>query len=675
MNLQEAREASTESRETQEFLKQVDALLSGLKDAETGQRGYLLTGEPEYLRPYTASLSAVDQSLRALGRLAVDVPVQRGRIFRLSTLVPAKLAELQETIRLRDTVGQEAALAVMRTDRGRTEMDEIRRVCAEISKREYSRMDERANLAEAHQYRAGVIAATGTALLFILIAAGVIIQDRGARRREELTQAVERSRQLLATTLSSIGDGVIATDAACRVTFLNPVAESLTGYSGAEANGRPLREVFRIIQEGTRQDAEDPAEKVIRLRAVVGFANHTILVRKDGSEIPIDDSGAPIRGRDGAIAGVVLVFRDVTDRRSSEKALEDNEARLRLALEAGGAGTFDWDLVSDHSVWSAGHFTLFGLQPNAVEPSHAVWSDRVHPDDLNRVEREMQDCIEGKAPYRSEYRVISDDGSVHWLHARGQCLNSAAGTPERVIGAVVDVTERKQAEESLVRLNEELELFAYAASHDLQEPLRSVMSCTELLARNYQSKLDPAGQELIQFILGGAVRMRTLIQDLLALSRIGTSENAALQPVAMDDVLHSTLTAIKTAVDESHAQVRAEHLPRVGGDAAQLSQLLQNLLTNAIKYGRPGVPPEIRVWAERDGAMWRMGVRDNGQGFAMEEAQLIFRPFKRLHGREVPGTGIGLAICKRIVERHSGRIWAESTPGEGATFFFTLLRV
>jgi signal transduction histidine kinase len=250
-------------------------------------------------------------------------------------------------------------------------------------------------------------------------------------------------------------------------------------------------------------------------------------------------------------------------------------------------------------------------------------------------------------------------------------LPGVDGEEPSVLVITWDATERKRDQEALKRSNRELEQFAYVASHDLQEPLRMVSSYVQLLARRYKGRLDSDADDFITFAVDGANRMQALIRDLLAYSRVGTrGEN--FEPVDCDTVLDHTLANLQVAIEENGAKVTHGPLPTVLGDPSQLAQLFQNLIANALKF-RGEDSPHVHMAAEKQANEWLFSVRDNGIGIEEQYGERIFEVFQRLHGRnKYPGTGIGLAICKKIVERHGGRIWVVSDPGGGSTFSFTL---
>jgi light-regulated signal transduction histidine kinase (bacteriophytochrome) len=284
-------------------------------------------------------------------------------------------------------------------------------------------------------------------------------------------------------------------------------------------------------------------------------------------------------------------------------------------------------------------------------------------------DREVMESGTPKLDY--EEPIPLPDGTVVWARTSKVPLVDREGRVVGVLGTFEDITERKRAQEELERSNRELEQFAYVASHDLQEPLRMVSSFVQLLARRYEGVLDEDGRSYVEFAVDGAQRAQQLIDDLLRLSRVGT-RGQELRPVRADAALDQALANLSLAVLESGATVEREPLPVVIADEGQLTQVFQNLVGNAVKF-RGDAPPRIRVSAARGEIGWVLSVADNGIGIDPRFHDRVFAIFQRLHTRkEYPGTGIGLALVRKIVERHGGRSWVESAPGAGATFRFTL---
>ncbi|MEW6297460.1 MAG: PAS domain S-box protein, partial [Thermodesulfobacteriota bacterium] len=478
-----------------------------------------------------------------------------------------------------------------------------------------------------------------------LIGASLIARDISARKEAEAAlrraEAAERAqRQYFETTLASIGDAVIVTDAAGRVTFLNPVAQTLTGWTADEARGRPLAEIFHIVNEETRRPVDNPVEKVLLEDVVAGLANHTVLLARDGTEYPIDDSAAPIRDAQGQLLGVVLVFRDITERRRAEAALRESEQRWRTLAETLPA--LVWVARPDAFVeycnqrWSdytglpAEQLTGWGWQ--------AVW----HPDDVPAGRTRWLEAVRTGQPYEYEARLRRADGSFRWHLIRAVPLQDSDGQGRRWLGTMVDIEEQKRSAAELRRSNAELQQFAYVASHDLQEPLRMVSLYVELLAKRYRGQLDTEAEEFIGYAVEGAQRMKALIDDLLAYSRVET-QGRPLGPTDCTAVLQQVLHNLQPVIAETQAVITADPLPTVWADALQLGQVLQNLLSNALKF-RGETPPQVHVSARRAGSEWVMAVRDNGIGIDPRHAARLFQMFQRLHARDkYPGTGIGLA--------------------------------
>jgi light-regulated signal transduction histidine kinase (bacteriophytochrome) len=264
------------------------------------------------------------------------------------------------------------------------------------------------------------------------------------------------------------------------------------------------------------------------------------------------------------------------------------------------------------------------------------------------------------------------DGTEFFANGFMNVIYDDAGVVIGFVKILSDETARKQLQDSLSESNAALEQFAYVASHDLQEPLRTMSSFAQLLTKKYDGKLDSEADRYLAFIMGASQRMSDLVRDLLEYARAATEEERP-SSVALDEDLEAALTHLTQAVEESGASVTHDPMPTIQVDRGQMVRLFQNLIGNALKYRKPNQPPKIHVSAEQTGREWVITIEDNGIGFDPEYASTIFMPFKRLHQvAEYPGSGVGLAICKRIVEAHGGRIWAESKPGEGASFRFTL---
>ena len=363
---------------------------------------------------------------------------------------------------------------------------------------------------------------------------------------------------------------------------------------------------------------------------------------------------------------------------AKDRTIRDNHARLNLALEASGVGTWNFDIRANRISLDKFANPLFGSPDGPSDISFDLFLQMIHRDDQQRVEQELKAAVQAADGYDSNFRVLWSDNSMHYLAARGHAIRRGADEMAWMTGVVWDITERKYAEERLSRLlaelersNKELEQFAYVASHDLQEPLRMISSYTQLLERRYSAKLDDDAREFIGYAVDGASRMQRLINDLLEFSRVNT-RGRPLERIEVAQILDNVRANLSIAIEESGALVTNDTLPIVMADAGQLGQLLQNLVANGLKF-RNGTQPRVHVRAVEEAHHWKFAVTDNGIGIEEQYFERIFLIFQRLHTKDdYPGTGIGLALCKRIVERHGGSLWVDSTPNEGSTFSFTI---
>jgi PAS domain S-box-containing protein len=486
--------------------------------------------------------------------------------------------------------------------------------------------------------------------------------------------------QMLAASL----DGVAAYDCEFQVTFWNLAMERITGLAASQVLGRNLFELFPFLVEAG--DVEN-GRQVLRGERIVS-RDRTFSVPATGRAGYYESHSTPLIGPDGVVIGGVAIVRDLTEQKLSAERLRETEARFRTMADS--APVLLWMAGTDAlcQFFNEGWLRFTG-RTMEMEVGNG-WAEGVHPEDFQRCMHTYLSAFTAREPFRMEYRLRRGDGAYRWVLDHGLPRCAPDGTFEGYIGSCIDITELKEAHETLGRLNDELERrvagrteelrrsnaeleqFAYAASHDLQEPLRMVRSFLQLLSRRCEGRLDAQGDELIAYAVDGATRMSAMIQALLEYSRAG--REAPFVATTLDEALGQALGNLRMAIEESGARVTHDPLPVIQADPPQMTRLFQNLIGNALKF-RGDLPPEIHVAVRPEGDLWTFSVRDNGIGIEPASGARLFQLFQRLHARdEYPGSGIGLASCKKIVERHRGRIWFESTPGSGATFFFTLPR-
>jgi PAS domain S-box-containing protein len=457
---------------------------------------------------------------------------------------------------------------------------------------------------------------------------------------------------------------------------LNVQAEQQFGYRRDELVGQKVKNIIpdgfaeRLVADGLRS-AEDA------LAQQIGTGIELIALRKNGTKFPIEIMLSPLDSAEGIL--VTAAIRDISVRKEAEKHLARMEGRYRGLLEAAPDAMVVVNQQGDIVLLNVQAENQFGYHRNELlgQPMKNIipagFAERLIADAL----RSTEDALAQQIGTGIEITGRRKDGTEFPIEIMLSPLESAEGV--LVTAAIRDITTRKVAEahllykvEELNRSNEELGQFAYIASHDLQEPLRMVASYTQLLARRYKGRLDSDADEFITFAVDGANRMQRLIQDLLAYSRVGTKGKDLLE-TSSEEALQRAILNLRGAIADSGAMLTHDPLPAVLADETQLVQLFQNLIGNAIKYQNPGVP-RIHISAMKNGGgRWTFSVHDNGLGIDPQYFERIFVMFQRLHKREeFAGTGIGLAICKKIVERHGGEISVQSQPGKGSTFSFAL---
>ena len=507
-----------------------------------------------------------------------------------------------------------------------------------------------------------------------------VMQDITQQREyESRLQAEQKRLQSILDNLPSFV-GVMTPDG--ELTYANRLALQTVSDSNTVMNKR-LDDTYWW---GYDPRMQEQARDALRRAKSGETVRADVELRVGGDErIVVDFMLSPIY-EDGALVALIPAWVDITSRKAIEKervnlllSLADERTRLKNIFEnIPGIVTEMW--IEDEKVTL--RFTsdyaekLLGYPMSEWEDKADMWREIMHADDFEQVSQELLAAYD-RGEGIIEYRVYDAQKKLHDLEGHMKVIKWA-DKREVLLTINMDVTERKNATrelsryaQELKRSNEELQQFAYVASHDLQEPLRMVTSYMQLLQQRYKEQLDADAQEFINYAVDGATRMKSLIQDLLTYSRVETAAREFLV-VEVNDVIKTIQRNLRFTLEETGASITHVDLPKIRADEQQITQLFQNLISNAIKF-RSDQTPHVHLDVKREGRFWQFCVQDNGIGIDQQYYQRIFVIFQRLHNRsKYPGTGIGLAICKKVVERHGGNIWVESTPGQGTTFYFTL---
>jgi PAS domain S-box-containing protein len=457
---------------THEVLETLAQVLSGVKDAETGVRGFVIVGEDRYLEPYRQARSSVDERVDKFAELVSDNPIQQAQLPTLRQLVATEFAELEKIVAARkQTTDAQAAKKLVETDRGKQTMDAIRSLVGEMQGHERDLLAQRQGKNDA-AYRSAIFGAVLSVALGLVAVGGFVwVLRTHLRSLAQSAAAIHEQREWLRTTLASIGDAVIATDVGGRITYVNPVAEWLTGWSNVAALGRPLEEVFVIVNEQTRKSVENPALRALREGTIVGLANHTELIAKDGTERPIDDSAAPIRNEQGRVIGVVLVFRDVAQRRAAEKALRTSESRKAAVLRASLDAVMTVDARGRIVEFNPAAESLFGYAHDEAISTDINLLISTQPGTFWRVEPDgaLSQEAATKLNVRREANARRHDGSERLVELVVTPLEGSEPPLYSIFSR--DITEQRKDQEEVARLlakeKHRAELLAHLAQASL----------------------------------------------------------------------------------------------------------------------------------------------------------------------------------------------------------------
>ncbi len=707
-NVQRLNDNTRSLAQTYETIAHLEMVVSLAKDAETGQRGFVITGNPDYLEPYNQATADLEQVIEQVAQQIETDAQQQALLPTLRDRVKRKLSNMEVNIGLRQTAGFEAAQQMVMTGQGKAAMDAIRATVNEMVQLEQERLPVRSQEAD-RAYRTAILTGLISGLLALAaLTAFLIALRKYLNARDHAATTIAAQAENLKITLTSIGDGVITTDAQGRVTNLNPVAEALTGWTIAEAMSQPLEQVFQIVNESSRESVPNPAFRALAEGTIVGLANHTVLIAKDGIERPIDDNAAPIRDRSGEVIGCVLVFRDVSDRQRQERQLRAEQKRLaeseqRFLQIADTMPQIVWVTRPDgyHEYYNRRWYDYIGCTPE--ECLGTGWNAPLHPEDQQKAVDLWSHSLRTGEPYEIEYRFRSYAGEYRWFLGRALPVRDDTGQITRWFGTCTDIEDFKQAEAERNQLAADLseadrrkDEFLATLAHELRNPLAPIRNGLQILQRinssssNGTGNGNGSGSETIERIQAMMVRQLTqmvqLIDELMDVSRISRGKvTLRPEPVEVSAIIEQAVEACRPDV-EAAQQVLSVTLPPqsvyLQADSMRLVQVFSNLLNNASKYSETGA--EISLNAEQSDRSFTVSIKDTGIGISAEMLPRIFNLFTQVEGafERASGTaataaqgglGIGLTLVKQLVDMHEGSVQAYSAGlGRGSEFVVQL---
>ena len=672
---------------------QLESVISTIRQAESSQRGYLITGDELYLEPYQQAIADINPKLERLGQLMTDSPGQQQRLTLLRDKVEHRFVILNDAIERRRRGGLPAAQAALKTKQSEQKMDEIRMIMAEMHEEEVALLKSRGVESQTSfsDARLTFAISTLTSVALVILMGWVLMRGLAERRRNEA--AIREQREWLQITLSSIGDAVIATNAHGHIRFLNPVAESLTGWTQAEAEGKPLSEILKFVNEKTRQPIENPLTKVFRDDQTADLANHTLLVARDGREIPIDNSGAPIKDQTDNIVGAVLVFRDVTARQQAEEDLRASEEFNRGMLESAPDCIKALDLNGHLLSMNTPGMSL--LEIDDFGPFEgAYWVDFWRGADREAALATIETARGGKT-VRFQGFCPTAKGMPKWWDVIVAPIRDRQGKVIKLLATSRDITAQHEVETDRQRIAQERarllrieqraraqaeeanrikDEFLATVSHELRTPMNAILGWANLLRAGQMD--DAEINRAFETIERNASAQSRLIEDLLDVSRIITGklrlERRMVDPAS---VIEAALEAIRPAAENKQVTVESKldsQPVKVFVDPQRFQQIVWNLLSNAVKFTPRGGRVEVVIGGSE--SQIEITVSDTGQGISPDFLPYVFDRFRQAEGsttRKYGGLGLGLAIVRHLVELHGGKVTADS-PGEGQGATFTV---
>jgi PAS domain S-box-containing protein len=695
----------------QETLLLVERLLSTVKDAETGKRGFLLTGDESYLEPYIESQTRIDSLLFAFQRRFSD----RTEIgTTLQTLISRKMTVLDSTIRLRKERGFISAQSLVATNQGKLYMDSIRLVCDHVQRLEHHKISLAVASNSLYLWRTKLIIIIAASVVLLLLCGFVFIIQGLLRKSEQGTSALLEQKRFTDAILEMVPSFVYVFDIENRqFDYVSPFFEQLSGYTIAELQDTQANLLWsRIHPDDIEALQHRFAEISTQGQDYNVFESEYRFVHKDGSLRSFVDRGMIFRRNNKGVATHILAFiLDISARARAEEERTHSELLLKSVLN-----TSLYGIVTLEAIRNEGQEIIdfrYILVNEVAQKSFALSIEEIHESSILN----LYPIVMASGQFARYCEVVaSGQGAIFDVQFQGDGFDSCftnvcSRLGDGLIVIYYDISDRKAAEAKIVELNaaiaqknveleglvekrtaelqrainelsttnkqleesnKELEAFTYSISHDLRAPLRSVNGFAEMLREEYQAAFDEEGQRLLSRIIHGAQKMGVLIDDLLALSRLGR-KTLQFAKVDMRTLVQSVVADLNEHLEWTDVHIIIDDLPSVVCDAGVMRQVWVNLISNALKYSRHSMSKVITISASVQPESIEYSIQDNGVGFDMRYADKLFHVFQRLHKeREFEGTGIGLAIVHRVISKHGGRVWAKAEVNKGATFYFSL---
>jgi PAS domain S-box-containing protein len=495
--------------------------------------------------------------------------------------------------------------------------------------------------------------------------------------RKKATKKLKENEEKYRELVENANSIIIRLDKKGSILFFNEFAETFFGFREEEVKEKNIVGTIVPRSESYGRDLQELMNKIIKDPESYSYVENENIT-KEGKRVWVSWTNKGIFNKKGELQGILSIGTDVTERKKAEEDLKRSETILQEATRLSKVGAYEWDIKKDKFIFSREWRRIHGVEEKYLSSEELM--NVSHPEDITKVKKALNDALKDIKQYDIEHRIINQlNGEVRYIHAMGTVLKDGDGNPIKMYGVADDITESKLAEierEKLIKdlklSNEELRQFAYITRHDLQEPLRTMGSYAGLLKHRYEGQLDQDADEFIEFMISGASRMKAMIQGLLDYSRIGTLREE-FKNFNSHEAVDYAVSSLKSFIKENNAEITYDKLPVIYADENQIVRVFHNLIGNAIKFRKPDENLKIHVSARKNDDDYVFSVSDNSIGMEPEYTDKIFEIFKRLHAvGEYEGAGIGLAIVKRIIDRHGGRVWVKSKLGKGSTFYFTI---